>query len=282
MIGTTASRWPRAVALAVLASFFALITPARALPELAPDTSVETIARVRRPAGATTFDPATLSLTGWWRAAYAGAPWAGVASAGASGGRNLTTLGSDPAVGASLNGLAGADFDGATNALTTGLAGSSFFGGSAMSGWALVRADTAIADPGAGSRWQGNAILGDTGATYYQVTFTTAGATLYVTASGAGDEVTTACSTGANHLVQWKFDGTNLKIRCDSAAWASQAATNGPGATIDDLTNNVRIGLQTNAWDGRIWDLGLTNSVPSDATFDNIKSYVNARYALAL
>lgn len=234
------------------------------------------------PLAASVFDPTTLALTGYWRAAYAGPPWTGVASAGASGGRDLTTAGDDPAVGATLNGYAGADFNGVTNVLTTGLAGTSFFGVSAMAGWALVRADSVVADPGAGSRWQGNAILGDSGATYLQVTMTAAGATLYLTASGFGDEVTAACGTGAPHLIQWKFDGTNLKIRVDSGAWQSVAATGGPGATIDDLSNNIRVGLQSADFDGRIWDLALTNVVLSDADFDNVKSYVNSRYALAL
>lgn len=229
------------------------------------------------------FDPASLALTGWWRAAYAGAPWAGTASAGASGSRNLTGgIGVDPTVGATLNGLAGADFAAGPDILTTGLAGSSFFGASALSGWALVRADTVIADPGAGSRWTGNAIWGDSGATYLQLTMTAAGASLYLTNSGFGDEVTAACGTGAPHLIQYKFDGTDLKIRVDSGSWQTQAASAGPGSTIDDLTNNIRFGYQTNAFDGRMWDLGLINSVLSDATFDNIKSYVNTRYALAL
>lgn len=262
-------------AFVLLAQLVACIAPSRTLvPIGAPPGVVQPRTNV-----SSAFNPATLSLTGWWRAAYAGAPWSGVASAGASGGRNLTTTGSDPAVGATLNGLAGADFNGSANTLTTGLAGTSFFTTSAMSGWALVRADTSIADPGVGSRWTGNAIIGDSGATYLQVTFTAAGASLYLTASGAGYEVTAACSTGANHLVQWKYDGNAVKMRCDSAAWQSVTATS---TTIDDLSSTIVVGFQQAYWDGRIWELAFTNTVPSDGTFDNIKTYVNTRYALAL
>ncbi|MBS2016462.1 MAG: hypothetical protein JST00_26490 [Deltaproteobacteria bacterium] len=228
------------------------------------------------------FDPSSLALTGWWRASYGGAPWSGTASAGASGARSLTTAGSDPATGAALNGLAGADFDGTANLLTTGLAGSALFAPSALSFWALVDADTVPADPGAGLRWQGSGLIGDSGATYLQVALTAAGATLGVTSSGAYDEVTTACSTGAPHLVQARFDGTSLSVRVDAGAWQSVPATNGPGATIDDLSNVIRVGLQIGYFDGRMWELGLADSVMSDSAFEQVRSYVNARYALSL
>lgn len=227
------------------------------------------------------FDPANSSLTGWWRAPYSGAPWAGVASAGASGSRSLATAGSNPSVGATLNGRAGPDFNGSANLLTTSLAGSNFFSAGAMGGWAVVRADSVVADPGAGSRWQGNAIVGDNGATYVQLTMTAAGATLYLTNSGAGDEVTAACSTGAPHLIQFKFDGTNLRLRVDGGSWSNTASTNGPGATIDDLTSTIRVGFQTNYFDGRIWELAFMNTAPADSFFDDVRTYATAYWATA-
>ena len=238
------------------------------------------MAQKASPGGA--FDPGSLALTGWWRASFSGVPWVGSASAGASGVRDLSSAGSDPSVGASLNGLAGADYDGSANLLTTGLAGSSFFGASALSFWALVQADSVPSDPGVGSRWQGSGLIGDSGATYLQVTLTTAGATLGLTSSGAYDEVTTACSTGTPHLVQAKFDGTDLKVRVDSGAWQSVAATNGPGATIDDLSSTIRVGLQLAYFDGSMWELAFANAVLADATFEQLRGYVNARYGLAL
>jgi hypothetical protein len=74
--------------------------------------------------GGAVFDPATLSLTGWWRAAYAGSPWAPTASAGTSGTANRD-LGVDsgaatPSVGTALNGLDTADFDGSTQSMADG------------------------------------------------------------------------------------------------------------------------------------------------------------------
>jgi len=233
------------------------------------------------PLVAAAFNPATLSLSGWWRAAYAGAPWAGTASAGSSGSRNLTA-GTAPAVGATLNGLAGADWNGSTHVLTTSLAGTSILAAAGFSFWILMRADAAPADPGAGSRWQGAGFWDDSGATYVQATITTAGASLYVTSGGAGDEVTATCSTGAEHLIQGSFDGNNLTIQVDSAAKVTQATTNGPGTTVDDLTSTIRIGRGQQFFDGRIWDIGFRQAPASDADRTNIRSYINSRYALAL
>ncbi len=48
---------------------------------------------------------------------YAGAPWAGIASAGASGGRDAVTDGADPSVGTALNGHGVASFNGTTQKL---------------------------------------------------------------------------------------------------------------------------------------------------------------------
>lgn len=229
-----------------------------------------------------TFDPATLALAGWWRAPFASIPHAGTASAGSSGARPLSTEGSDPTVGAMLNGFAGADHDGVNQSVTTSLAGTSLLSVAAFSFWFLVRADTVIADPGAGSRWTGNALFGDGGATYVQATLTAAGASLGVTASGAYDEVTAACSTGTPHLVQGSFNGTNLELQVDSAAKQTVALTNGPGATVDDLSGIIRIGLQSAYFDGRWWDIGFRQAAASDGDRTNIRSYINSRYALAL
>lgn len=235
-----------------------------------------------RAGGSSVFDPATLSLTGWWRGDYAGAPWTGTASAGASGSRDLSTLSSDPAVGTALNGYDSADFDGTANQLTTSLAGSSLLSASAFSFWCLINMDSVPADPGAGSRWQGYGLWGDSAVTYVQVAFTAAGASLGVTSSGAYDEVTETCSTGANHLVQATFDGNNLRIRVDSGSWQSAATTNGPNTTVDDLTNTIKIGVQIGYFDGRVWDLAFADSVISDANFDNIRSYMNSRYGVSV
>lgn len=49
------------------------------------------------------LDPSTLAFADWNRATFAGAPWAGVASAGTSGARALSSGGVAPGVGAALN-----------------------------------------------------------------------------------------------------------------------------------------------------------------------------------
>ncbi len=92
--------------------------------------------------------------------------------------------------------------------------------------------------------------------------------------------ITAAFSTGAWQLVQFKYDGTDYKIRVNGGSWSSGAAAN-----IGSLTATIRVGNNYNATkflDGRILEIGLIDSTLSDGTFDSIKSYVNSRYALSL
>src|SRR5262245_12826966 len=66
------------------------------------------------------FDPTTLDFDLYVRASFSGAPWAGTASAGSSGGRDFTSAGADPSVGASQNGFSPAEGNGTTQYLETG------------------------------------------------------------------------------------------------------------------------------------------------------------------
>lgn len=90
-------------------------------------------------------------------------------------------------------------------------------------------------------------------------------------------------STGVWTLVQWKYDGTNIKIRVNSDSWVTGDAAGNIHAT--GLTQAVAVGKN---YDGsafadlEILDLGLTDSVLSDTAFDIIKSYINFRYGLSL
>jgi len=225
-----------------------------------------------------TFDPATLALTGWWRASYSASPWVGTASAGASRSRNLTEATNPPAVGTAQNGLAPADFDGLNDQMRNELTLDDYVNASATSLWVLFRADTAAADDAL--PYENPGLIALSGAGYLVVGYSDAGVRGAVY-DGAYKQLSVAASTGAYHLAQMKHDGTNLKLRVDSGAWSSVAA----GAIALLTTTTVLFGTnyaQTDFFDGRVLEFGLADSVFSDGTFDDIKSYVNARYALAL
>jgi len=66
------------------------------------------------------FDPGTLNPTGWYRASYGGVPWLPTPGGGTSGvNGNMVTLSSAPTVGAALNGLTPASFDGTKGLVNT-------------------------------------------------------------------------------------------------------------------------------------------------------------------
>ncbi len=225
------------------------------------------------------FDPATLSLTGWWRADYAGAPWAAVASAGSSGSNgNLVTNGADPAVGTAQNSLDPADFDGSDDELKNTNTLDTFFGNGAGAGWCLFLADSAAADAGAGSRVDNpGLVFQDGGGVSWGIGFSDSGVTgiLY---DGAYKEVAVACGTAAYHLARWRWNGSLFEVGVDSGAMSNIAAGN--------MTANagaLAVGRNYGGafFNGRILEIGLANAI-TDGNFTSITSYVNSRYALSL
>lgn len=232
---------------------------------------------VKTGGGVVSFDPATLALTGWWRANYAGSPWTGTASAGGSGGVNLSEATNPPATGTAINGLTPADFDGTNDILAPGITLTNFVGAGAGSLWCLFNADAAMATTGnpydAPQFFCAQNLRLSFG-------FDSGGVWAHIY-DGGHKSRQVACATGGWHLAQMKFNGTNIYCRVDNGAWSSIAAGN-----IDDLTGQVLVGVNggvTNFFNGRIAEIGVINSALADATFDSIKNgYINLRYGLAL
>ncbi len=226
---------------------------------------------------AAAFSPATLSLTGWWRASYSGSPWTPTASAGSSGSNgNLSEATNPPSTGSAVNGLTPADFDGTNDLLEGANSLDTFINVNAHSGWALLNIDaisTDNADPA-----ENPAIATGVSAAHFVVSLRSSG--LAVLHHFGSTAITAAFSTGAWQLVQWKYDGTNYKIRVNSGAWSSGAASD-----LASVAANLRVGQNydgSKRLDGRMLELALTDTTLSDANFDNVKSYVNSRYALSL
>ncbi len=230
------------------------------------------------PRGATAaFDPATLALTGWWRASYAGAPWAATASAGtslANGG--LTTNSDDPTVGTTQNGYAPADFNGSGNNLRNVTDITSFATTTASTIVALFRADTAAAPTG--NIYDDASLFIDANADY-GLSFTTSGVGGFATA-GVYKSKYVACATGAYHLVMMRHNGVNLGMTLDSAAEVTSVC-----GTLTALSGNIDTGRGYGAahfFDGRILELMIAGVALSDGDYANIRGYVNTRYGLAL
>lgn len=228
--------------------------------------------------GAAAFALSSLNLSLYFEASYAGAPWAGKASAGASlANGDLVTNLSDPATGTAQNGFTPADFNGSANNLASSVAASALFTTGAGSIVALFRADTAAAPTG--NVYDDPAIYHDAGAANTGLTYTTSGFTGFITASGVYKSKAVAAATGSYHLVMMRWDGSNLGMTLNSAAEVTQAAGN---ATVGAATVAVGKGYGGTFIDGRLLMLLTSTTKLSSTDYANIKSYVNTRYALAL
>lgn len=226
------------------------------------------------------FDPATLPLTGWWRAGYAGPPWVGNVSAGSSGSRDLVA-GSDPAlaIGAALNGYDTAE--GANDSyLVNATAISSLLSATKWSAVALIR-PTAITYAGSTALYNGDGIIFDSLGFCGIALGKGAGNRVYAYQwDGAECLASTNITLDAWNLVQARYDGEVLSIRVNSSAiWGAGSAGN-----TQTTTGTLRIGAAPSGqwFTGRIAEVMLAAADFDDETFDNIKSYVNARYDLSL
>jgi hypothetical protein len=223
--------------------------------------------------------PSTLALTGWWRADWATSPWVGTASAGTSGSHDLTTLGADPGVGTAVNGYDPASLNGSTQALQ-GAALSSFISAGAWSFEFLIKANSAVFDPGPGTRYGLPNIASDSGA-YFVIAFSASGVSLEM-ADGINpaSTLTVACGTGAWHLVRVWYDGTDLWLQVDNATASSETYGN-----LGSLAGTLQIGRNydgTAFFDGEILEILTADSVISDPDAASISTYLETRYALTL
>lgn len=253
----------------------------------APGYSISQVRSVPTVAG---FDPVTLSLTGWWRSDYSSPPWTSRSSLGTSSGRTLVTAGSDPSAGTPVNGHVPASFSGSgsqylQSAVTFGnyveLQSGSGTGGSFA---ILFKAASASANAnGGGAPYSNPGLIQSATSGPFSITFSDAGIQSgYFDGAAYIESSFVPASTGSWHLAQVKYDGSNLKTRIDSGAWDSVAASSLPWATAD---GTMYVGADFSAarfFDGSMLEVIISNTVLADADFDNLRSYVNNRYALSI
>lgn len=235
------------------------------------------------------LDPASLAMSLLCRASFGGSPWAGTASAGSSGGRNLAEATNPPSVGAAVNTFTPADFDGTDDQLTNATTISTVCPDAEGSIGCLFYADAAAADPGASSYYQNPSFLVNAGDGYLGFGFNASGVVLgsYDSTSGTFDAVSAPASTGAWHFGQARWDNSAgggaglLEVRVDSGAWQSlaklvEASLSAGGINVGTSFSNAFF------FNGKMLELFAATSRFDDATFDDIKSAFNAKYGLAL
>ncbi len=231
------------------------------------------------------LDPATLTLTGYWRnpggtlGSAITDPWPGTASAGSSSGRPLT-IGALPNVGASFGTHPSADFNGSGHYLVLGssLKLSDLLSRPAYFAQVIFEADTAAAP--AANPYDDELLLGENGGNFY-IGFSTSGVR-----AGHYDDVSfkvtpaVACSTGAKHCAQVWYDGTNVSCRVDGGAPQTVAA----GQVTTAITTLIpRVGASFNAgafFDGRIAQILTAQSVLTSTQRDQLYAAAQADYAV--
>jgi hypothetical protein len=223
------------------------------------------------------FDPATMALTGWWRASYTGAPWVGTASAGASGTRDLPSGGSsDPSVGVAVNGFTPADFDGTEDFLAYATA-ADLVATNAGTIIVLFYADTAETAVG-GQPFQSPCFWLNGGASSC-VSYDSDGLKVGIYDT-AWRTASVAAATGAWHLGVGQWNATNARVKVNGGAWQSVAA-----GAADGMTGAAQFGINYGAnkfFNGRALERATSNTIIADADLDGFLTYARARYALAL
>ena len=223
------------------------------------------------------FDPATLSLTGWWRD-FAGLSWSGTASAGNSGSHSLSSVGSDPSVG-SLAGNGVAVFDGVTNYITYAAVPTDLFNNSALTWSALIKTNSL---PTAGGHAYADAtIMCDNTTANLALGVSTSGARVAIDDGAAwNDTPQSAFSNATWTSVQVTYDGATLKCRTNNNTWQTMAS--GPPSLGG--AGNLSIGFNGFGvhFVGSMADIITSNTVLSVANLDNIRSYYNTRYGVSV
>jgi hypothetical protein len=225
------------------------------------------------------FDPATLPLTLWLRD-YAGAPWVSTASAGTSGdGKAFVSTGSDPSIG-SLNGHGLATFDGAANFMT--LSGftdwDDLIDNNAATVVALAKSNIAPAH----GTWFSDPTVITTPDQIFGLAFSDAGAELGTYDSSTFGELDVAMASGGYHAMQFTHDGVDIRGRVDGGGFSTQTKGLTASLALETSAMLAKSSAASVFWNGDIVELMIADSVLSDADLDNIKSYFNARYGLAL
>lgn len=231
-----------------------------------------------------TYDPATLSLDGWYRASYGGSPWSPTASAGTSGANGtLVTSGVAPSVGTAVNALAPAAFNGSTQALVAGTAvTTAMISAGSMTLIALFKGAAAVA--AAANFYEDPAMITDGGGGgNIGLVYTASGVRAGVFQGASNQTTSIALATGVWAMCAMRFDGSNVKCRVSQASGTTDAtpvASGNPafGSALFFGKNYAAAAFLQ----GDILEVMTSKTVLTDANLVSLRGYFNSRYALSL
>lgn len=218
------------------------------------------------------YDPAVLSLTGWWRADYSGAPWVGTPSAGTSGSHNLTTLAADPTAGTAVNTHPPAHY--ASSQLAGPTALTTIWTAGAGTILALVKASSLATETG--NVYDDPTVLRDTNADT-GLSLTKSGARGFIY-DGAYKSATAPFFPGAYHLIRVRWDSSNIGITIDNGTEIQTPA--GAAAVMSGVLNSGA-GYGGGFIDGDVLELVTLDSSLADIDYGHFLDYCRARYAFA-
>lgn len=96
---------------------------------------------------------------------------------------------------------------------------------------------------------------------------------------GADKSIEVPITTGSWHLLQSKYDGATHSFRVDNGLWN----TLGGVGNVSGLAGTLQVGKSytgNHFGKQKILELVTANTAFSDATFDDIRSYIIARYGV--
>jgi hypothetical protein len=82
-------------------------------------------------------------------------------------------------------------------------------------------------------------------------------------------------------LARVRYDGTNVQVGLNGGAWSSPVAAGARGVIANPLTVGLSTIVTARYFDGRIAAIYTAASL-TDADIANVRSYLNARYALSV
>ncbi len=230
-----------------------------------------------------TKTPMEFACTSLVRDAYAGPPWLGTASAGASLGRDWASTGFDPTVGAAMGGNTTAQFtEGTGEYLALPETNATLFAGGAGTFFCLFNEPTPIAKVGAysdGTFFTDPANAETTfGCSYDGVTTPTFSACVY---EGAGYVRADApYVAGESKLGLARFDGTYLTVRVGRGPWQRVDIT----GLLPFLTPGVAVHMgrtySTGSGNARIGILGTIDAAVTYTELDGLIQHIEDAYGL--
>ncbi len=226
------------------------------------------------------LDLAAIAWTGWWNGdnynATSGVA-SGIASAGASSGRDLSIASNKPTKGNTVNGYNGIIFNGSTNKLANAtLTLGDLVANNANTYFAVINiTDSAGVGPGAAP-----CVLTDSQGYFnigYEDTTPVVGSYLY---SGSYKAALRTLSLGSVIIVESWHDGTNLKTSVNGGTAATIAA-----GSITSVAFDVLMGVSYDSayfLHGTIYEFAITNTTLSSGDRTSVRQALATKYGVTL